>query len=127
MSNKKHIIEIKKQITDFLITHKEDDTIEVADVFKHVGGRNFQLTHYGLRNLSDYYVFYEIEFEFNPTIINYSALDSFINGMYYLKPEEKKSLITVHTTDNRFMNLVKIHKWKFDILVDSYNNKRNNT
>ena len=59
----------KNNIVKYLRQEIPDEGIDVLDVFKYDGNQSLQLTHFGYRNLKEYYTFLDVEFQFNDILV----------------------------------------------------------
>lgn len=104
------IKKFKHDMIDYLNQDIEDEEekVDVLDVFMYDGGRSLRLTHYGYRKLSDYYEFFELDFDFELNVVYSNALDRLSNAPYYYKFEKRDGKCRLKTSDRRFMKRLKI-------------------
>lgn len=110
----------KNNIVKYLRQELSDEGIDVLDVFKYDGNQSLQLTHFGLRSLKKFYTFVDVEFQFVYNVKTFGTLTRAINGLFYYTIDKHDKTITLHTTDKKFVNRIKLCGFDFDWMIKKY-------
>lgn len=108
----------KEKIVSYL--QQEDETVDMLDVFKYHGNHSLQLTHFGFRNLEKHYTFHEIEFQFVYNVSTFGTLTRGVNGLFYYTLDKRNGTIKLLTTDEKFVNRLKLCQFNFDHMIKKY-------
>lgn len=109
----------KSKIVDFINhTSGSNDEYLVGDIFVNVSDSNGRLHYLGYKFLKNHYRFIEVEFNFIPTMYNYSAISKAFKGLYFLSSfNEKTKTIKILTTNTRMATWLQMVKDDFESFI----------
>lgn len=123
-----HNSKLKQKIVDYIneyIRNEDEEQYLLTDIFYTSGDNNGKLQFCGFRLLKKLYDFHEVEFSINESPLDYNTLVYNIQGFYYLyKKNASHKTLRMQTTDNKFVNKMKICNYDFDIFKETYANKK---